>query len=406
MAASLGELFIELGVFADTKELKQFEQKLKQVNDKMKETGKKTENASGSLKKFSRGLLGFVGAISGAIYALDRMTNSLVANNQAFLNLTRTSDIALGTFQKWDNVGRMFGVKNAAQQIANLNQQLYKMKLTGEGAEGFMWAASQGIDVMNSDAEGIFEQLRERLKDIKDDNAAAFLLTQMGIDPTMLHLLRMTRAEFEAFNKETERYRLSEEQSQQLQHLNAQLEIAKIKIQYLKDQAVLALMPHLIRLFEVLADIGDKIKEVYDWLNNGSPISNFVKGLLKVIGVLTACIATAYAMVKVFEMIKMAILAVRAAMLLLSSHPIIAGLTLLASALMWGINAYQEANGNINGLPNTRGVDQAIDQRSYNRITNRNQQITMNNTIHTTEAAKSVQDELYYYQNYAFAGAY
>ena len=36
MAASLGELFVELGVFADTKELHEFEKKLEKVNKKWK----------------------------------------------------------------------------------------------------------------------------------------------------------------------------------------------------------------------------------------------------------------------------------------------------------------------------------------------------------------------------------
>ena len=227
--ASLGELFIELGVFADTKELKNFEKKLEKVSKKIKETGKETQKTNENGKKFASGLIAIATAVSGAIFALSRMTDSLMSNNQAFLNLTRTSDIALDTFQKWDNVGRMFGIKNAAQQIANLNQALYKLKLTGEGSDGFLYLASMGVDIMGSDAEGIMEQLRSRIKGL-DDNAAAFLLSQAGIDPTMLHLLRMTRAEFEAFNQATSKYRLTEEQAKNLQLMNAQLEAAKIKL--------------------------------------------------------------------------------------------------------------------------------------------------------------------------------
>ena len=44
--ASLGELFIELGVFADTKELKNFEKKLEKVSKKIKETGKETQKTN------------------------------------------------------------------------------------------------------------------------------------------------------------------------------------------------------------------------------------------------------------------------------------------------------------------------------------------------------------------------
>ena len=396
--ASLGELFIELGIFADTKELKNFEKKLEKVSKKIKETGKETQKTNENGKKFASGLIAIATAVSGAIFALSRMTDSLMSNNQAFLNLTRTSDIALDTFQKWDNVGRMFGIKNAAQQIANLNQALYKLKLTGEGSDGFLYLASMGVDIMGSDAEGIMEQLRSRIKGL-DDNAAAFLLSQAGIDPTMLHLLRMTRAEFEAFNQATSKYRLTEEQAKNLQLMNAQLEAAKIKLQYLRDRALMAILPDLVRFVEVISNITEKIKNLLEWLNNGSPLSNFVKGVLKITAVVLTWIAAIGSLIKMLTILK-------TALLLLTAHPLIAALTAIAGGLMWLYNKSQENKTGSVGIPNTRGLDQHIDNRQYNQSSNRNQQITMNNTIHTSQTAKAVNDELYYYQNYAFGSGY
>ena len=251
MASSLGELFIELGVFADTKELQQFEERLKKVNDTMKKTKDTNNKLSKNLGAFIKGLAGVATAITGAIYAVNKLTDSLVAQNQEFLNLTRNSDIALGTFQKWNNIGRMLGVRNAAQQIASLNQKLFELKLTGQGAEGFILA---GINPLGQDAEGVMEQLRNRVAGL-DDTAATFLLSRMGIDPSMLHLLRMTREEFEAFNQVTKQYRLSEEQTKQIQALNIQLETARIKLQYLKDRAILLLMPYLVKFTQSLARV-------------------------------------------------------------------------------------------------------------------------------------------------------
>ena len=401
MAANLGELFIELGVFADTKELKEFEKKLDSVKKKMEDAGKNAEKNDINLKKLSTTLRNAGLAITGAIYALNKLTNSLVETNQQFLNLTRTSDIALGTFQKWDNIGRMFGVRNAAQQLESLNQRLFELKLTGEGAEGFILA---GINPLGADAENIMEQLRNRVAGL-DDTAASFLLSRMGLDPQMLHLLRMTREEFEAFNRATQKFRLTEEQSKQLQMMNAQLEIAKMKLGYLKDQVLLAIMPHLVNFMNIIGMIADRIKQLIDWLNSGSSFANFIKFILKAAAVFTIWVTTVGTLAKTFELLSLAITGARVALLALTSHPIIAALTAVAGLIMWGVNKYQEKHGGnaFNGIPNMMGANQSIDNRRYlSNVRNSNQQITMNNTINTTETARAVNNELYYYQNYAF----
>ena len=253
MASSLGELFVELGVFADTKELKQFEEKLKKINNTMQKTQNKNKDVTKSFISFAKGLVGVATAIGTAIFALQKLTDSLITTNQEYLNLTRNSDIALDTFQKWDNVGRMFGVKNAAQQIESLNQRLYELKLTGQGAKGFILA---GINPLGQDAQGVMEQLRGRVAGLSD-TSASYLLQQMGIDPQMLHLLRLGREEFESLGKTIEKYQLKPEQVKQIQKLNIQLQIAQIKIKYLKDKAILAILPHFTRVIESLAKVSE-----------------------------------------------------------------------------------------------------------------------------------------------------
>lgn len=267
MATSLGELFIELGVFADTEEVKKFEKQLRNTVKTIKENKKETKNLNKSIGDFVKSLRRSILVISGALYAINRFTNSLVESNQQFLNLTRTSDISLSTFQKWNNIGKMFGVKNAAEQIEGLNERLFDLMLTGQGAEGFVLA---GINPMGQDAEGVMEQLRNRVAGL-DDTAAAYLLKQMGLDPTMLHLLRMGRQEFEALGQAIKKYQLTEEQRAEIQKLNVQLQIAGIKLQYIKDRAIMALMPIWLKFVESLARVaeglGRVIKGIDDLVN-------------------------------------------------------------------------------------------------------------------------------------------
>lgn len=401
MASSLGELFIELGVFGNTKELKEFEDKLKRVNKTMQETKNKNETVTKSTKGFLREIRNIALAVTGAIYALSRLSNSLIQSNQEFLNLTRNSDIALGVFQKWNNVGRMFGVKNAAQQLFNLNQRLYELKLTGEGADGFILA---GINPLGQDAEGVMEQLRNRVANL-DDTTATFLLTRMGLDPTMLHLLRMTREEFEAYNRATSKYRLTEEQSKQLQLMNAQLEIARIKIQYLKDRAILAILPYFIKFMNVVAMTGDKIKQLIDWLNGDSAWAKFVRFILKAVAVFALWVTTITALAKTFQILAGVITAVRIALLALTAHPIIAAITALIGLIMWGVGHYSKQANN-KATPSLQTMNQNFDNRKFLNTRNSNSQITMNNTIHTTETAQAISNELAYYQYSQFGYSY
>ena len=403
MASSLGELFVELGVFADTKELEQFEKKLKKVAKTVKETQTKSEKLNTNVKDLQRGFRNFALALSGAFYAINKLTDSLVQSNQEFLNMIRNSDIALGTFQKWDNVGRMFGVKNAAQQLASLNQRLYELKLTGQGAEGFILA---GINPLGANAENVLEQLRNRVSGL-DDTSATFLLSRMGLDPSMLHLLRMTREEFEAFNQQTSRYRLTEAQAKQIQAMNAQLEIARIQLQYFKDRAVIAIMPHLVNFMRVISGIVEKISELVTWLNSDNEFAQFIKFILKAVGIFTLWVFTVGKLAKVFELLSLAITGARVALLALTSHPIIAAITALAGLLMLAINHYhKQGAGGVDLIPNMGQLSQSVDNRRYfNSVRNNNPQITMNNTINTSQTAQAVRNELAYYQYYTYGFA-
>ncbi len=311
--ASLGELFIELGVVGDTKELdkalntmketikavdKQIQQsqRLRRYREELaKATTKSEKNAiknefalevkknklleqanatqknidankelANNVAGVVKGITAFVGAVALAVAGLNRLTSQLVESNQAFLNLTRTSDISLNTFQKWDSVGKMLGVQNAADQVAGLNERLFELMLTGQGARGFQLA---GINPMGQDANGVLEQIRNRISGLSD-TSASYLLKEMGLDPQMLHLLRMSREEFEALNAEMARYRLTPEQRASIQQMNIQLQIAAQKLQYLKDRAILAIMPAWTKLVSSFSRVAILIAKVTKSIGN------------------------------------------------------------------------------------------------------------------------------------------
>lgn len=265
--ASLGELFIELGVVGDTQQVKEFDKKVKELAKDMDLTLKSSVKTNEGLNSLAKGIGIFVGAVTAAAVAVNKFTNDLVSSNQEMLNLTRTTDTALSTFQKWNGIGKMLGVENAAQQLESLNERLFELQLTGEGARGFQLA---GINPLGQDAEGVLEQLRGRVAGLSD-TAATYLLKQMGLDPRMLHLLRMSRSEFEALGETVRKYQLTDDQRSEIQALNVQLQITAQKLQYLKDRAVLAIMPAWKNLSKQLVDILEL------WQKIGQSISNFIK---------------------------------------------------------------------------------------------------------------------------------
>lgn len=334
---SIGELFVELGVVGDVKPLEKaigtMKEAVKQIDNEIKANQrllkylqdiKNARNASEKAlikqnfakeiqkqkmldeidsnqkavdgkKELASKIAGvvkgvglFVGALTGAAVALNNLTNSLVESNQAMLDLTRTTDIAQSTFQKWGGIGKMLGVENADQQLASLNQRLFDLMLTGEGARGFQLA---GINPMGQDAEGVLEQLRARVSRM-NDTTATYLLQQMGLDPKMLYLLRMSRSEFEALGRTIKKYQLSPEQTKQIQALNIQLQIAGIKLKYLKDKAIMAIMPAWTQFMHSLARVTEgletAVKWVTDFISKSPGLQSALKGVAAAMAIILA----------------------------------------------------------------------------------------------------------------------
>lgn len=362
---SLGELFIELGVVGDTKELERLDKQIREVakkaddfvktikeeieyNDKLEEITQKVTKATQELaaaeteeakvaaqgalaaaeaqkkrleqlkaaqeaakaahdevdanqkaidgkKELAKNIAGvvkgvgvFVGAIAGAAAALNKFTNDLVQTNQAMLDLTRNTDIAQGTFQKWGNIGKMLGVDNVEQQLEGLNQRMFDLMLTGEGARGFQLA---GINPVGQDAEGVLEQLRARVSGM-NDTTATYLLQQMGLDPRMLHLLRLTRQEFDGLSEAIRKYQLSPDDTKRIQAFNIQIQIAGIKLRYLKDKAIMALMPAWTQFLHSLARVTEgletAVKWVSDFISKSPALQSALKGIAAAMAVILA----------------------------------------------------------------------------------------------------------------------
>lgn len=312
---NIGELFVQLGAIGNSKEVKAFGEAVKKAGKAIDDFDKKQNKVTSGNGKLNVSLgsslmkfVGIVGAIAGAYYALDRLTESLAKQNQQWLLMAHQSDMAMSTLQKWDTVGKIIGIDGVGQQVQSLEQKLFNLRLTGEGAKGFQMGG-----IMPTNANDVMEQLRRRVSGMSN-SSASFLLQQMGLDPKMLTLLRMTREEWEEYVKVQRQFTLTEKQRNDIEYMNRQLQVARIKIQYLKDRAIMAIMPHFVKLTKFLTDMALAVGKFVNWVIKAeTPLSATINLFIK----LAAAIGV----------VKMALLA-------FSAHPIIAGITAIISALM------------------------------------------------------------------------
>ena len=305
---NIGDLFVQIGAIGNSKEVKAFGEAVKKAGKAIDDFDKKqakTEVESGklnvSLGSAIMKFVGIVGAVAGAYYALDRLTESLAKQNQQWLLMANQSDMAMSTLQKWDTIGKIVGIDGIGQQVQSLEQKIFNLRLTGEGAKGFQMGG-----IMPTNANDVMEQLRRRVSGMSN-SSASFLLQQMGLDPKMLTLLRMTRKEWEEYVRVQRQFTLTEKQRNDIEYMNRQLQVAGIKIQYLKDRAIMAIMPHFVKLTKFITDMALAVGKLVNWVIKAeNPLS---------------------ATIKLFTKLAVAIGVTRMALLALTAHPIIAGIT-------------------------------------------------------------------------------
>lgn len=329
---SLGELFIQLGVIGDTKELDVLQKRLdkaakatadfvKSLDDEInyqfklsRVTGKVAEakarlakatdeearkEAESALATVAKRITVLVGAVTTAVIALNKMADSLTTQNQAWVNFTRQTDLSLQSLQKWGSIGNIvdksLGEQGLAGTLADLNERIYDLILTGQGAEGFMLA---GISPLGTDAEGVLEQLRDRIQGL-DNTSATYLLKKMGLDPRILPVLRMTREEFNALNEEMKDFRLSDKEVNNIQKMNTQLQIAGQKFKYLKDRAIMPIVGAWTTFINSLANIvtwlTKVVKGIADFISKSEELKAFWDGMKGWLVASAAALAIAFA---------------------------------------------------------------------------------------------------------------
>ena len=260
----LGELFVKLGVDADNAAVEKF---------------------NNGLKSTAKTALGLKAAFAAAIYGMDRFVQGTVQTYANLQNINEQTGLSIELLQKWDKASQLanlsVGAGQAAGAIQNLQEQLAELRLSGGGSGAFTLL---GIDVGNLDAFGVLDKLRNRIQAYTPD-VASNLLKKIGLDPSLISVLKLSREEFEKLGRNDF---LTQKGRNALIKTAKALKEIKMRFQALKDQVALQLSPVLLKL----------LNGFFKWIvSNRSAIVNAITSIARVFGDVAIAAGNAFGVV-------------------------------------------------------------------------------------------------------------
>lgn len=302
----VGDLFVALGIKTD-------ESKLKAIN-----TG------FGNLR---RGLIETKIAFLGAIWGLDKFISSSVQGVASIDNIAQQTGLSFQELQKFDMAGQMsnlaIGAGQTANAIGNLQKQIALIRMGQGNIAPFQML---GIDVAGKNAFEVIKDLRKNIQGLSPD-IATNLISQLGLDPAMISLLKLSNKEFD---KLTNQGGLGKGGKSSILQTGFALKQLELKIQRLKDQIVVAISP-VIQKF---------INQFLNWIiKNQSKIRNVLTDFIEKIAYFIAIIAEGVGVLikfaeNIFDAEKgMKLFGLAVAGLLLSLSPFVAKLAIISGIM-------------------------------------------------------------------------
>ena len=251
----IDELFVALGFKIDDKEVKTFDNNLKST-----------------LQSATR----FAAAVTAAVVVVDHMATSLLKNNQAFISFNQQTGLAIGNMQRIAKAGMLANMnitpETVMQSMQAVQSNLAQIRLGQGNIEPYQLL---GISPVGKDANQVFDDLRNAIKGL-DDMTATNIISQMGFNPEMITVLRMTNAELEDMNG----LMLSPEQRQAMEQYGMALRKVNMELGLLKDQALLAIMPALIDFLKGFKAIAQVTYDMMDGFGKLLDLIPQLKGAL------------------------------------------------------------------------------------------------------------------------------
>lgn len=169
---NVGEFFVSLGFNADTVKVKDFAQ---------------------AVSSLPIDIAASIVALAGIDYELLKVTEQAMDASVAFDHFANQTGLSWQELQRWQIVAAQANVSAdaVASSVTAISRQLAEIRLGRGNIAPFQIL---GIGT-NQNAFQVLDQLRQRIKGL-EPSMATNLLSQMGIDPAMINVLRLSNAEF------------------------------------------------------------------------------------------------------------------------------------------------------------------------------------------------------------------
>ena len=249
--------------------------------------------------------LKMVGAISATVFALDRLGNSLLKNNQYFITFEKQTGVSINRLNRMAGIARMASMNLSTEQVAGDIQQLQKMifgfERFGENAKTF---GMLGINPRGMKADQLILGLRNSLKGY-DEQVKSYYLNQLGLSQEWLNVLDLADKDFKEYLKDANELQLTEKERKELAKYTAQQQKNNMRWELAKQRLIKAVMPLTIKIMNFVSSIAlsisnavDKVMEVINsnpvWLTILRDILIMFTGaaFLKSIGALIGIVKT------------------------------------------------------------------------------------------------------------------
>lgn len=325
----IGEFFIDITTKGNTKELDNTAKKLAEVEKKTRslsnylkrlaqattESEKKLvkENFAQQVKleklnkiraeqnalntSMRQGLISslkWIGGLKLAIITLDRLGNSLIRSNQAYITFEKQTGISSNRLMRMSTLAQLSGSGMNPEQVAgdlkSLQRRMFEFRL-GKGAGTF---AQLGINPMGMKSDDFIKVLRHRLKGRSADYKS-YMLDQLGLSQEWLHIIDLTDDKFKEYLQDSQKLTLSAKERNKLAQLSEQQQRNNMKWELAKQKLLIAIMPMVQKIMNWASDIAVKMTSILEknpqWLSVLRDVLIMFTGA-KLIGATTAIINT------------------------------------------------------------------------------------------------------------------
>lgn len=302
---NVGEFFIQLGINSDTKELKQTIKELEEAErqtarlikrekelaeatseeqkelikknyaqkdeiDKNKKILKGIEDKNKAIKSSINKAFKMAAAVTTTVIALDRLGNSLLKNNQAYITFNKQTGLSINKVNNLAGVAQLASMNMSPEgvmgDLASLQQRAFRIGLEGGNTKIFQM---MGFNPIGMTGEQIIERVRQYSKINKlSADAMTYMLDELGISREWLNVLMLSNSEYEDMKKKAKSLQLTDAQRKKLAEFTAKQQQNNLRWQKIRDELLIKIMPYTIKIMESISIIAQKLVESDSALNS------------------------------------------------------------------------------------------------------------------------------------------